>query len=385
MTTRRLPTRPGRLAALCAAAALLIAACGDAAAEQTPRATIGGIGQLPSLVATSSSPAADSVPAVVERTAEEIPTEEATTTTVAAAPTLGSLALGNRVLMIGDSILAATTRRYSNDMCEAMVPLGWRVDVEAESGRHIDFGQRVVERKWKQGWDAVMILLGNNYGGDIYDFAVRLDALLTRVGEIPVLLSTVTPFVESRDEVNAVILRAAEGRANVRVLPWDTISMDRADQLLGADGLHLTDVGRQTLAASVAEAFGEAPGQPGECLKPDFQNDSNGPPVRGSSTPSSTRVRTTTTRPMSGATSPPTIRPSTSGAPSQTSTVTTEGSQPPKTSQPTQSTQAPSTSQATPTSQPSNTTQPPPPTTRPATSPPTTEAPNTTASGQPAP
>ena len=68
-----------------------------------------------------------------------------------------------RVLTIGDSVMASTASRYTNDMCRALVPLGWQVEVEAETGRFVEFGTRVLKRRWSAGWDVVVILLGNNY------------------------------------------------------------------------------------------------------------------------------------------------------------------------------------------------------------------------------
>jgi hypothetical protein len=40
---------------------------------------------------------------------------------------IGPKVSGNRLLMIGDSILASTSSRYGNEMCDALVPLGWQL------------------------------------------------------------------------------------------------------------------------------------------------------------------------------------------------------------------------------------------------------------------
>ena len=37
--------------------------------------------------------------------------------------------------MIGDSILASTSRRYTGEMCLGLVPLDWAVEVDAEKSR----------------------------------------------------------------------------------------------------------------------------------------------------------------------------------------------------------------------------------------------------------
>lgn len=221
---------------------------------------------------------------------------------------MGAKAAGNRILMIGDSVLAGTSKRYTNDMCEAIVPLGWQVDLEAETGRFIDFGQRVLNKKWPLGWDAVFILLGNNYNGDINDFATRLNAMIDVADSVPVLLATVSEFEKSRAEVNNAIREIAYERPNVQLLEWSDISAFFADSILSGDGIHPTDAGRVALARNVAASLGRAPdAEPGECLRTDFNDDSSGP-VRGSSTtsPSSNRSSTPSTKPRSVTTRPST-------------------------------------------------------------------------------
>ena len=59
---------------------------------------------------------------------------------------VGEIVAGNRILIIGDSIMASTSSRYGGQMCDALVPLGWEVAVEAEPSRFIDFGNRVLDK-----------------------------------------------------------------------------------------------------------------------------------------------------------------------------------------------------------------------------------------------
>lgn len=226
--------------------------------------------------------------------------------------------------MIGDSVLAGTSKRYTNEMCETVVPLGWQVDVEAETGRFIDFGQRVLNKMWPRGWDALFILLGNNYNGDIKDFSTRLNAMIDVVEDAPVLLATVSEFEPSRAEVNEVIRQIADERPNVQILEWSEISAFFADSVLSGDGIHPTDAGRLTLARNVAASLGRAPfDDPGECLKTDFNDDSSGP-VRGSaaSTSSPRRSTTQTTKPRSTVTTKPRTQTS-SSTPTSVRTTTT--------------------------------------------------------------
>ena len=59
---------------------------------------------------------------------------------------VGRLVDGNRLLVIGDSIMASTTERYGGAMCSRLVPMGWAVEIDAESGQHIEFAARGAAR-----------------------------------------------------------------------------------------------------------------------------------------------------------------------------------------------------------------------------------------------
>ena len=92
------------------------------------------------------------------------------------------------MLVIGDSILASISERYGGQLCDRLVPRGWAVEVDAEVGRFIEFGRRVLDRRLDAGWDAAVVMLGNNYGGDPEAFGRELDALLDELAPMPVVL-----------------------------------------------------------------------------------------------------------------------------------------------------------------------------------------------------
>jgi lysophospholipase L1-like esterase len=194
------------------------------------------------------------------------------TTTTVASPAerlqpVGRLVDGNRVLVIGDSIVAAISSRHGGQLCDRLVPRGWAVEVQAESGRHIEYGQQVLRRRLDADWDAAVIMLGSNYGGDPEFFGAELGEMLDELEPMPVVLVNVTEFKPDRAEVNYVIQAEANRRDNVRVLDWASRSRDD-EELLGDDGLHLSEPGREALAAMIATAFGRAPTGSGECLRP---------------------------------------------------------------------------------------------------------------------
>lgn len=298
------------------------AACGEAASGQgvSPPATA-AVGGLPTQAVTTQT------------LAESTSTVVRTTVTVAPNEQIGARVPGNRVILIGDSVLAGTSRRYGGEMCAALVPLGWQTEVDAETGRFIDFGDRVLDSRLAAGWDVSVIFLGNNYGDNQDVYRRYLDAMLARLSPQPVVLLTVSEFKPSRAQVNAVVFEMAQKYPNVVVLDWAAVTgADRA--LTGDDGLHLTDAGRASLAEQVALILGPAAVQPGKCLSTGFSNDSSGPvggpptTVKKSTTPKTTTtvagsasttprttVPTTTAVTSSPATNPPTTVPATTSPP----------------------------------------------------------------------
>ena len=175
--------------------------------------------------------------------------------------------------------MASTTQRYGGAMCSRLVPMGWAVEIDAESGQHIEFGREVLGERQAAGWDAAVIMLGNNYGGDPQAYADVLTEIVDDLAPRPVVLLTVTEFREDRAEVNFVVRTMAAQRDNVRVVEWAERTRDGRDGgLVSGDGLHLTDAGREELVTMISGALGRAPaGSEGECLPTGFTDDSAGP------------------------------------------------------------------------------------------------------------
>jgi nucleotide-binding universal stress UspA family protein len=313
------------------ACALMLAACSlpsdDPSALSSVPATIGGVGVLPPPV---TQPGTTLAPG---------PTTTGTTTTTTILPvgeqSIGELAGGNRVLMIGDSLLASVSKRYYNELCETLVPLDWELLVEAEVSRQIDFAGTVLDElgvdetdeitspsgsppttapSGPDRWDAGLIFLGTNYNRDALDYLKRLNRSVIRFGAVPVVLVNVTEYDPAMREVNKVIESIDELYDNVRVVDWraaTSADSPRSDDLLTADGIHLTDEGRLALASVIAAELGQAPASPGKCLEPVFVEDPV-PLPDGSGGPSSVP----TTRPSQSTTT-------TAGTTSSSSTTTT--------------------------------------------------------------
>jgi hypothetical protein len=327
-------------------ALLFLAACGAAASsapgDGSTRPTVGtvaGVGVLPEGVAETLG------------SVDPAPTDAkvaSNSTTIVGA--VGDSAVSNRVIVIGDSLTASASPRYGGQLCDVLVPAGWQVEIDAETSRFIEFGQTVLKSRLSAGWNVAVIFLGNNYNGDQLDYAVRLNDMVTKLGDIPIVVLTVTEFRPKQEQVNEAIQTVADLHANVRVLDWRGIADADASRILGSDGLHLTEHGRQALADAVGLTLGAAPAQPGKCLASNFVDDSEGS-VTGTTTTVKGSSTTRTTVKSTGTTVKPT---GTTVKPAGTTTTVKSAS----------TTSTPSATTIAPTSPPA-TTSPPPPTTAP--------------------
>ena len=283
--------------------------------------TVGGVGRLP-------GPLSSTIPVTRPATTLAPPSDSITANTVA--EPIGAKASGNRLLVIGDSIMASVSQRYGGEACAALVPQGWRVEVDAETGRFIDFGPKVLSKRLDAGWDAAIVLLGNNYDSNAPDvYQSTLHKLLVKLAPRPVGLLTTMLFRPAQIQVNAVIRSEAALFDNVTVVEWADVT---EPSFTGNDNLHLTDGGRAALGLTLALAMGPAPSTNGECLKTSFRDDSAGSPsgpvgntqkkktsTGNSSTPTTAKAAgsavTTTIPGQSGTPSPTTV--------SRTGTATT--------------------------------------------------------------
>lgn len=277
------------------ALSLTLAACATIegnATESTvavgaPVSTIAGVGVLPDTVPANREPLVMVPPPV---------NDDGTT-----ADLVGEIVAGNRILIIGDSIMASTSSRYGGQMCDALVPLGWEVAVEAEPSRFIDFGNRVLDKLLVRNpppgddWNAAVVFLGSNYGGDQAKYEAELRMILDRLAPRPTLLFTVTEYRSNYTEVNDVVRRLGSEYDNVTVIDWQAIA--KTPGVLSSDRLHPTETGREVIAQAVAGALGPVSIGDGACLKSVFRNDSsvNRGTGGGSSVGGSTGTRTPTT------------------------------------------------------------------------------------------
>ncbi len=195
--------------------------------------------------------------------------------------TVGEVAVGPRLLLIGDSILAGLSRRFGNAACQTLTPLGWQVSVEAEVGKAIDLGLRVVNKKLPQGFDAAVIFLGTNYGAKQDFYQETLNKILDELSPRPVIIFTVTEFKPIIKEVNMVIEEELRTRPNLWLIDWREIS--KAPGILWNDKIHPSVQGNVVLLQELVKVLGTAPGaESGTCLKSEFTDDGflfDSPPI----------------------------------------------------------------------------------------------------------
>ncbi|MFM8625396.1 MAG: SGNH/GDSL hydrolase family protein [Actinomycetota bacterium] len=234
----------------------LVSAC--SASRATPsEETLAGIGRIPGAAASAGVVTVSGIRAMV-------PGVEG--------PVLGANSAGNRLLVVGDSILAGTASRYGGALCSALVPLGWQVAVEAEAGRMVDFGRTVVGERITEGWDATVVFLGTNYGGNEKTYETDLGRIVDSLAPRPTLLLTATLYKPTISQVNRVIRKVAARSPHVSVLDWGSASAQNG--VLNRDNVHPTEAGRTLLVASIAAAVGTAPAGAGKCLPSLYTDDS---------------------------------------------------------------------------------------------------------------
>lgn len=263
----RIVRRAGRrrITALGVVGSVALAACSSSSSTVTTvpveiPATVAGIGSLPPL---------GLLPMGMNGSANTFPNGEAVPMRAA---TVGEVAEGSRVLMIGDSILAALSRRYSNLACKQLTPLGWQISIEAEIGRAVEFGPRVLSAKMDETWHAAVVFLGTNYWRDQDKYEADLVRVLDRLAPRPTVLVSVSEWRDEQREVNEVIADQVLNRDNVWFIDWRKIS--QTPGVLSSDDIHPSNEGNQLLVSLLVETLGRAPGSgQGACLPSEFSED----------------------------------------------------------------------------------------------------------------
>ena len=186
---------------------------------------------------------------------------------------IGPQIKGNRVLMIGDSILASTSSRYNNEMCDTLTKLGWQVAIEAQAGEFISFGAKVLGRRWEEGWDTAVVFLGTNNDDNMAEYEEKLREMFDVLSQNPFVVLTTAEFRPKQLQINEIIKRVADEYGNVTVLDWAAVA--RNNGLIGRDGVHLTADGRAVFVTAIARSLEFSNDRnSGQCLRSVFDDDS---------------------------------------------------------------------------------------------------------------
>lgn len=241
--------------------------CGDSRRSEGPVGPIGTVAGVRALVQPPTTPPD------FDRDLSSSPTVGGKAVTV------GEVAQGPRLLMIGDSIFASMSSRYGGLACNVLTPQGWQVAVEAEVGRFVELGQRILEAKLSEGFDAVVFFLGTNYRDDRDEYRTILVDILDQLDDIPVVILTASEHRFEITEVNEVVIEQVGARENLWLIDWRRLS--KRPGLLWKDGIHPSTDGERFLIKEIARVLGTAPGsEGGECLPSEFTADTtleNGP------------------------------------------------------------------------------------------------------------
>jgi hypothetical protein len=177
--------------------------------------------------------------------------------------TIGDAVDGPRLLVIGDSVMASIAPRNDGIACDVLPALGWQVEIAAEPGRFVEFGEVVLDELLRpepgDDWDAVAVMLGNQFDDDIDEYRAALDAFLERISPRPTILYTVSEVDDQLAAVNEVIRDEANLRPNVVLIDWAELTAAEPDVLLDDGGPRPTREGSGRLVLFTAAALGDAP------------------------------------------------------------------------------------------------------------------------------
>lgn len=184
---------------------------------------------------------------------------------------IGGFVDGNRVLVIGDGVLATTEPSSRGIVCDVLNDLGWSVEIAADSGRAIEFGRQVLDARFDPGGgddvDVAIVMLGNLFDGDLDAYTGQLTEIVERLEPRPVVLFTLTEL-DDETEPNEAMRAIADQYAQVRLVDWAEFSAAETELLLRSGGPIPTTEGSGRLVIFMAGELGDAPvGMVTECTE----------------------------------------------------------------------------------------------------------------------
>lgn len=171
---------------------------------------------------------------------------------------------GRAVLIVGDSVLAALSSRYTNTAQSIIGGEVWRVTLDAEVCRKSTTpgclhgsplsALEILRRRQHRQSTLVVIMVGHNDDRGT-TFRKKVSALFDEVGDAPqVFWVSMREVSTSYIVANRVITEEAARRPNVQVIPWAEASRHHSSWV-ARDGTHLTTIGATQMAVVIRQAL----------------------------------------------------------------------------------------------------------------------------------
>jgi lysophospholipase L1-like esterase len=247
--------RRALLVPVLAVAAVGLTACGEDAPVTTatlarPGATTAAAPSTAPVTAPATLPPTTLPPTTPAPTT--VPTTVPTTLPpTTPAPTIPKVVPG-RVVLVGDSVMAALEPNYTDAAREVLGAAGWQVDIDAEVNRSTLQGGQVVAALNPAPNDTVVLMLGHNDAGSARVFGPRVEAVLQQLAGVQ-RVYWLTMREPRYAEANAVLAAAQATHPNLRLIPW---AASIQPGWTAKDGLHLNGSGATGMAQLILQAIG---------------------------------------------------------------------------------------------------------------------------------
>jgi lysophospholipase L1-like esterase len=240
------------LAALVGLAACSTGGSGSAGGGSTTPAH--GATTSPARTVASVTVATTSPPTTVAPTTPPPATAAPTTAspaTPAPAPAAPAVQPG-RVLLVGDSVMAALNPEYTDAARKVLGAAGWRVVIDAAVNRSTSQGGPVLASMRPTADDTIVIMLGHNDAGSPKVFTPRVDTLLGQLQAVRRVF-WLTMREPRYATANQVLAAEQAAHPNLRLIPW---AASIQPGWTAKDGLHLNGSGATGMARLILQAIG---------------------------------------------------------------------------------------------------------------------------------
>jgi lysophospholipase L1-like esterase len=152
-----------------------------------------------------------------------------------------------RVVLIGDSVMAALSPGYTNAAAKVIGAAGWNVVIDARVNRTTVQGADVARARRAQETDSVVLMLGHNDGATPSVFTRRATAVLEQLKRVP-RVYWLTMREPRYAGANQVLRALARRYPNLRLIDW---AHTLKPGWTAKDGLHLNSAGATGMATLI--------------------------------------------------------------------------------------------------------------------------------------